>query len=67
LNPPFGHIFEQIGFAPVLQGLGTALILTVIALVRERDEQTLAAASAEMRALKSRMNPHFLAARPSWN
>jgi hypothetical protein len=50
LNPPFGHIFEQIGIAPVLQGLGTALILTVIALVRERDEQTLAAASAEMRS-----------------
>jgi sensor histidine kinase YesM len=50
-----------------LQGLGTALILTVIALVRERDEQTMAAASAEMRALQSRMNPHFLAARPSWN
>jgi two-component system LytT family sensor kinase len=54
------QIFEQIGIAPVLQGLGTALILTVIALVRERDEQTLAAASAEVRALQSRMNPHFL-------
>jgi LytS/YehU family sensor histidine kinase len=44
----------------VLQGLGTALILTVIALVRDRDEQTQAAASAEVRALQSRMNPHFL-------
>jgi LytS/YehU family sensor histidine kinase len=54
------QIFEQIGIAPVLQGLGTALILTVIALVRERDEQTAAAASAEVRALQSRMNPHFL-------
>jgi two-component system, LytTR family, sensor kinase len=54
------QIFEQIVIAPVLQGLGTALILTVIALVRERDEQTAAAASAEVRALQSRMNPHFL-------
>jgi two-component system, LytTR family, sensor kinase len=54
------QIFQQIGIAPVLQGLGTALILTVIGLVRERDEQTQAAAAAEVRALQSRMNPHFL-------
>jgi LytS/YehU family sensor histidine kinase len=54
------QIFEQIGIAPMLQGLGTALILTVIALVRDRNEQTQAAASAEVRALQSRMNPHFL-------
>jgi LytS/YehU family sensor histidine kinase len=54
------QIFEQLGISPVLQGLGTALILTVIALVRDRDEQTQAAASAEVRALQSRMNPHFL-------
>lgn len=54
------QIFEQIGIAPVLQGLGTALILTVIALVRDRNEQTQAAAAAEVRALQSRMNPHFL-------
>jgi two-component system LytT family sensor kinase len=53
-------IFEQIGIAPVLQGLGTALILTVTALVRERYEQTQAATTAEVRALQSRMNPHFL-------
>ncbi len=51
---------EQMAVAPVLQGLGTALILTIVALVRERDEQTQAAASAEVRALQSRMNPHFL-------
>ena len=31
-----------------------------MALVRNRDEQTQAAASAEVRALQSRMNPHFL-------
>ena len=53
-------MFAQIGVAPVLQGLGTALILAVVALARDRDEQTQAAASAELRALQSRMNPHFL-------
>jgi two-component system sensor histidine kinase LytS len=51
---------EQIGMAPVLQGLGTALILSLVALARDRDEQTQAATSAEVRALQSRMNPHFL-------
>jgi two-component system LytT family sensor kinase len=54
------QIFEQMGVAPVLQGLGTALILAVVALVRDRNERTQAAASAEVRALQSRMNPHFL-------
>src|ERR1700722_16804633 len=49
-----------IGIAPVLQGLGTALILAIVALIRDRDEQTQAAVSAEVRALQSRMNPHFL-------
>jgi LytS/YehU family sensor histidine kinase len=44
----------------VLQGLGAALILAVVALARDRDEQTQAAASAEVRALQARMNPHFL-------
>jgi two-component system, LytTR family, sensor kinase len=50
----------SIGIAPVLQGLGTALILAIVALVRDRDEQTQAAASAEVQALQARMNPHFL-------
>ena len=54
------HFFAQMGIAPLLQGLGTALILAVVALARDRDEQTQAAASAEVRALQSRMNPHFL-------
>jgi two-component system sensor histidine kinase LytS len=54
------QVFGQMGIAPVLQGLGTALILAVVALARDRDEQTQAAASAEVRALQSRMNPHFL-------
>ena len=47
----------QLGMAPVLQGLGTALILAIVEQVRERDEQTRAAASAEVRALQARMNP----------
>jgi LytS/YehU family sensor histidine kinase len=54
------QIFWQLGIAPVLQGFGTALILTIVALVRDRDRQTQAATAAEVRALQSRMNPHFL-------
>ena len=54
------HFFAQMGIAPLLQGLGTALILAVVALARDRDKQTQAAAAAEVRALQSRMNPHFL-------
>ena len=54
------QMFGQTGIASVLQGLGTALILALVALARDRDEQTQAAASAEVRALQSRMNPHFL-------
>jgi two-component system LytT family sensor kinase len=51
---------EKIGIASLLQGLGTALILAIVEQVRDRDEQTRAAASAETRALQARMNPHFL-------
>ena len=54
------QMFDQMAIAPVLQGLGTALILAVVALARDRDVQTRAAVSAEVRALQSRMNPHFL-------
>jgi two-component system, LytTR family, sensor kinase len=54
------HWLEEIGMAPVLQGLGTGLVLAVVEQVRDRDEQTRAAASAEIRALQARMNPHFL-------
>ena len=46
--------------APVLQGLGTALILAIVGQVRDRDEQTRAVALAEARTLQARMNPHFL-------
>ena len=52
--------WQQITVAPLIQGLGTALILAVIAQGRQRDEQARAAASAEVRALQARMNPHFL-------
>ena len=51
---------QEIGMAPVLQGLGTALILAVVEQVRDRDAQTRAVAVAEARALQARMNPHFL-------
>ncbi|HYY31895.1 MAG TPA: histidine kinase [Chthoniobacterales bacterium] len=51
---------EDIGLASVLQGLGTALILAIVDQIRDRDEQTRAVASAEVRALQARMNPHFL-------
>ena len=57
---PAVRIATQLGVALVLQGLGTALILAVVALIRDRDQRTAAAASAEVRALQSRMNPHFL-------
>jgi LytS/YehU family sensor histidine kinase len=46
--------------ASVLQGVGTALILAIVERVRDHDEQTRAVASAEVRALQARMNPHFL-------
>src|SRR3984893_18023220 len=54
------HRLEEIGMSSVLQGLGTALILAIVEQVRDRDEQTRAAASAEARALQALMNPHFL-------
>ena len=59
-SPAALHRLEEIGMAPVLQGLGTALILAIVEQVRDRDEQTRATASAEARALQARMNPHFL-------
>src|SRR3984893_6919771 len=52
--------FGQMGIGPVLQGLGTALVLAIVAMLRDRDEKTQAAALAEVRALQARMNPHFL-------
>jgi len=50
----------EVGMAAVLEALGTALILAIIEQVRDRDEQTRAAALSEARALQARMNPHFL-------
>src|SRR5260370_8387379 len=52
--------FEQLWIAPVLQGLGAALILAIVEQVRDHDEQTRVAAAAEVPALQARMNPHFL-------
>src|SRR3984893_16213176 len=54
------HRLDEALLVPVVQGLGTALILAIVEQVRDRDEQTRAAASAEVRALQARMNPHFL-------
>jgi len=51
---------EQMLVVPALQGLGTALILAIVQQVRDRDEQIRALASAEVRAMQARMNPHFL-------
>jgi len=51
---------EEIGMAPMLQALGTALILAMLEQVHNSDEQTRAVASAEVQALQARMNPHFL-------
>jgi two-component system sensor histidine kinase LytS len=53
------QMVQEFGMAPVLQGLGTALILTVVEQVRDRDEKIRALASAEVSALQARMNPHF--------
>ena len=54
------HRCGHIGMAPALEGLGTALILAIVAQTRDRDEQTRTTISAEVRALQARMDPHFL-------
>ena len=54
------HTLKQTVMAAALQGLATALIVAIIAHVRDQDEQTRAAVLAEVRALQARMNPHFL-------
>jgi LytS/YehU family sensor histidine kinase len=58
--PAILQTLGQLGLAAALQGSGTAMILAIVEQVRERDEQTRAAASAEVRALQARLNPHFL-------
>jgi two-component system sensor histidine kinase LytS len=50
----------EAGLTPLVQGLGTALILGIVAQVRESEWQAREAAAAEVRALQARMNPHFL-------
>ena len=59
-SPAALYRMKEIAMAPVLQGLGTALILAIVGQVRDRDEQTRAVVLAEVRALQARMNPHFL-------
>jgi two-component system LytT family sensor kinase len=59
-SPAVLHTLKDFGMPPVLQALGTALILTIVEQVRERDEQTEVAALAETRALQARINPYFL-------
>jgi two-component system sensor histidine kinase LytS len=54
------HAWHQLGVAPFIQGLGTALILAIVGQARQREDQARAAASAEVRAMQARMNPHFL-------
>ena len=54
--PTLGHLF----LAPILQGLGTALTLAMVAKAREQDDQSRAVARAEVRALQARLNPRFL-------
>jgi LytS/YehU family sensor histidine kinase len=54
--PTLVHLF----LAPILQGLGTALTLAMVAKARERDDQNRAVARAEVRALQARLNPRFL-------
>jgi LytS/YehU family sensor histidine kinase len=54
--PTLEHLF----LAPILQGLGTALTLAMVAKAREQDDQHRAAARAEVRALQARLNPRFL-------
>ena len=55
--PTLGHLF----LAPVLQGLGTALVLAMVAKAREQDDQIRAVAKAEVQALQARLNPRFVA------
>src|ERR1700730_12773669 len=52
--------FGKARMTPLPLALGTALILAIVKQVRDRDEQTRAAALSEVRALQARMNAHFL-------
>jgi two-component system sensor histidine kinase LytS len=59
-SPAAQHGIEQMLIVPALHGFGTALILAIVQRVRDRDEQIRALASAEVRVMQARMNPHFL-------
>jgi LytS/YehU family sensor histidine kinase len=51
---------EDLCFAPILEGLGTALTLKMVTEVRQHDEQIRAVTKAEFRSLQARLNPRFL-------
>jgi two-component system, LytTR family, sensor kinase len=59
-SPAARQTIEDIVIATLLQGLGTALILAIVEQARGRDAQIRVAASAEVRAMQARINPHFL-------
>jgi LytS/YehU family sensor histidine kinase len=52
--------FAELCFAPILQGVGTALTMKLVAQARQYDEQTLAVTKAELRTFQARLNPRFL-------
>jgi LytS/YehU family sensor histidine kinase len=62
-NAPWGTHVPTLGdvfLAPIMQGLGAALTLAMVAKAREQDKQNRALARAEVKALQARLNPHFL-------
>jgi two-component system LytT family sensor kinase len=57
-RPPLSLAMEA--QTAVINGVGVALVLQVVAQVRAREESARAAAMAEVRSLQARMSPHFL-------
>jgi two-component system LytT family sensor kinase len=58
VRPPLSLAMEA--QTAVINGVGVALVLQVVAQVRAREESARAAAMAEVRSLQARMSPHFL-------
>jgi two-component system, LytTR family, sensor kinase len=57
-RPPLSLAMEA--QTALINGVGVALVLQVVAQVRARENSARAAARAEVRSLQARMNPHFL-------
>jgi two-component system LytT family sensor kinase len=57
-RPPLSLAMEA--QTALINGVGVALVLQVVAQVRAREESARAAAMAEVRSLQARMSPHFL-------